>query len=185
MASASSWALPVAIGGVILLIREAKTAIPEAIDYAEDKVNEGIERVTEASTEALNTVAQSGEYYGRQYYEAENERARQAVTAANIAAAEAITAGQLSGATLQAGQRAGCVTGSLGAYCGKWQVSQLEASDATPADSCHVIGTGGRGGFTKYFVGTYCRDARAVGLVGPRGTISGYTEFNMRHQGWI
>jgi len=181
----ASWALPVAVVGAIYLVREVERAAVAPVEYVEDLVNDSIERVQDASVEALNTVAEHGAAAGQAYYGAIYEEQRAAVTAANIAASEAITAGQLSGATLLPGQRAGCVSGSLGAYCGKWQVSQREAGPETPPDSCHVIGTGGRGGFTKYFVGTYCRDARAQGLVGPRGTISGYTEFNARAQGWL
>jgi len=185
MASVSSWALPVAVVAGIYLVREAKATGPETVEYVEDLVNDSITRVTDAGTSLLDSAASSGAYYGEAAYEAQYAAQRAAVIAENIAASERIEAAVLSGESLGPGQRSGCVTGTLGAYCGKWQVSQAEASSDTPQDSCHVIGTSGRGGFTKYFVGTYCRDARSQGLIGPRGTISGYTQMNMRLQGWL
>jgi len=171
---AGAWALPVAIVAGIYLIREAKETGAAVITATAD-----------VGSDLLDSAASSGEYYGQAYYEAERQRQLAAMIAENIAASERIEAAVLSGESLGPGQRSGCVTGTLGAYCGKWQVSQAEASSDTPQDSCHVIGTSGRGGFTKYFVGTYCRDARSQGLIGPRGTISGYTQMNMRLQGWL
>jgi len=180
----SSWALPVAVVAGIYLVREAKATGPETVEYIEDLVNDSITRVQDAGADLLDSAASSGAYYGEAAYEAQYEAQRRAVTEQNILDAQRIEAAVLAPGGLAPGQRSGCVTGTLGGYCGKWKVSQAEASSDTPPDSCHVIGTGARGGFTKYFVGTYCRDARAQGLIGPRGTISGYTQFNLQRLGW-
>jgi len=163
-----SWALPVAVVGAIYLVREVKAGAEEGADYVEDKVNEGIDRVTQAGTDALNTVAASGEFYGEAYYSALAEQGRREAAAIAIADAERIEASRAAVGT----SNYGCVSGSLGGFCGKWYVTEREAFEKPP-DSCSVLFAGPHGSnTTRSFTGPYCRSARSLGLIGARGTVS-------------
>ena len=137
MASASSWALPAAVIGAIFLLREVKD-IKIPVPSLPDIIVQpkGITTAVTERTEALQT------------YEAER-----------IADAGSIEA-QRASTALAAGNY-GTVDGSLGAFTGSWFITP-----AKPGDSCHVVraGSSSSAGW-KLFTGSYCRQARAQGLI--------------------
>tara|TARA_Y100000310_G_scaffold318161_1_gene371882 strand:- start:497 stop:913 length:417 start_codon:yes stop_codon:yes gene_type:complete len=137
MASASSWALPAAVIGAIYLLKEIKT-IKIPFPTIPDIVIQpgGVEDLLTERTEALQT------------YEAER-----------IADATRIEAERAS--TQLAVGNYGTVDGSLGAFTGTWFPTA-----GKPGDSCHVVRAGAQSSAGwKMFTGSYCRSARAQGLI--------------------
>lgn len=131
-----SWGFAVAIVGVWALLREIKSIdFPEFPDWGDFQIK-GTEDALEERTEQL------------QHYEQER-----------ISDAQRIEAERAS-RQLAVGNY-GTVDGSLGAFTGTWYTTEGKAGD-----SCHVVrATPYSSNSWKMFTGTYCRDARAQGLI--------------------
>jgi len=139
---ARSWGFAVAILGAWALLREIKDIkLPAFPDWPEwpDIQIKGTQDLLDERTEDL------------QAYEAERISDAQRIEATR--ASRQLAVGNY-----------GTVDGSLGAFTGTWFETEGKAGD-----SCHVVRSSALGSNTwKMFTGTYCRDARAQGLLPPR-----------------
>jgi len=139
---ARSWGFAIGIIGAWALLRELKTIdfpdFPEWPDFSEWQIK-GTQDALEEQSEQLQT------------YEAERISDAQRIEATR--ASRQLAVGNY-----------GTVDGSLGAFTGTWFETEGKAGD-----SCHVVrATPHSSASWKMFTGTYCRDARAQGLLPPR-----------------
>jgi len=163
----ASWALPVAIVGGVLLIREIKGSGAEAEAAARRLVAEGADAAAAAAAtsqqalyDLLAGAAASGEAAGI----AARDAAREAADVAHVAEAIPVVERQQAEAAAAGGAGYGSVGGSQGVYTGQWR--NIAATAANPSgDRCAVDAPSVRGYGTRFFTGAYCRTARAAGLI--------------------
>ena len=140
MASVNSWALPVALLAGWALLREVKDIDLNPFDDIDFNWQlRGTDDLLEERSEDLQVYEQERV---ADYQRIEAERASTQLAVGNY----------------------GTVDGSLGAFTGQWEVTEGKAGD-----SCHVIqaGPSSSAGW-KMFTGSYCRNARAAGLLPPQ-----------------
>ena len=147
----------VLFGGVALLVVGgvwyAQKQVEKSVAYIEDLPREILGGAGQAGTDILDRVAESGEYYGKQTSEAKRVAYEtEKTTTAQVIEAERADAGF---------SNYGTVNGSLGPYTGKWFKTL-----GKPGDSCHLLyANSSSSNATKFFTGSYCRQARAQGLI--------------------
>jgi hypothetical protein len=163
----ASWALPVAIVGGVLLIREIKGSGAEAEAAARRLVAEGADAAAAAAAtsqqalyDLLAGAAASGEAAGI----AARDAAREAAARAAVAEAIPVVERQQAEAAAAGGAGYGSVGGSEGVYTGQWR--NVAPTAANPSgDRCSVELPTVHGYAHRFYTGAYCRTARAQGLI--------------------
>lgn len=140
----SDWALPAALVGGWLILRETRGGIKDLLSWEGLGIGPlqytGTAAALEERTEALQTY--------------EQERTLDAIAIEAQRAQTELAKPQTS---------YGTVPGSQGAYTGTWSREPGKAGN-----SCSVLyATGRASGTTRYFTGGYCRTAETMGLIDP------------------
>jgi len=140
----SDWALPAALVGGWLILRETRGGLKDLLSFDWPDIGnlqiKGTAAALEERTEALQTY--------------EQERTLDAIAIEAQRAQTELAKPQTS---------YGTVPGSQGAYTGTWSREPGKAGN-----SCSVLyATGRASGTTRYFTGGYCRTAETMGLIDP------------------
>jgi|TARA_Y100000034_G_scaffold121004_1_gene164692 hypothetical protein len=136
----SDWALPAALVGGWLILREMRGGIGDLLPTLGNLQIRGTAAALEERTEALQDY--------------EQERTLDAIAIEAQRAQTELAKPQTS---------YGTVPGSLGAFTGTWS-----REPGKPGNSCSVLyATGRASGTTRYFTGGYCRTAETMGLIDP------------------
>jgi len=146
---------------LIYLIREAQAPAREVVIYLEGLAGDATDAAKAATGGTVDAISNSGEYYGRQAYEAmaAAEYERRGALAVEIGERQDVAAAA-SGRTDY-----GTVTAGGMSYTGRWEVSEYELTQKAP-DSCHVVhATASSSNAWTMFTGPMCRQARAQGLI--------------------